>query len=485
MKKIFIFTFVLLSFNLFSQNQSNGFCGTKDVKSEWLKKFQANLKSGESPESGDTLFVPLTVHLLGNDDSTGFYSLSALLDDICTLNKDFQAAKVQFFLPEPPNYIANTKWNNHKTYEEGADMFDENVPNTINCFIGVSAAGNCGYDYQGTGISLARACVGKYNHTWAHEMGHELSLPHTFYGWEGQNYDFDKKPPLILLFGEEVELLNKSNCKKAGDGFCDTESDYISNRWTCGANQRSNQDYTDPNGEKFKVRGDYFMSYSNDACMDKFSEDQIRAMRAHLNEEKTDFLAEKNPYKPLGSQVLQLLPLDSLKSNDSKIKFSWTSVKNASDYFLEVSRTSNFDQKEFSGIVKDTSKTLQLKLGKKYYWRVKAFNLGFSCNESKRRILNIIDPTSINEVFKLDEFLVFPNPANSDENLTIQFNAEFSEKAKIEMFDISGKLLKMNDLQINQGQNTISFSTGFSSGFYLLKVKTRRGEIVEKIVIAE
>ncbi|NJK83013.1 MAG: hypothetical protein HC912_03550 [Saprospiraceae bacterium] len=31
---------------------------------------------------------------------------------------------------------------------------------------------------------MSKSCTGRGDHTWAHEIGHALSLNHTFYGWE-------------------------------------------------------------------------------------------------------------------------------------------------------------------------------------------------------------------------------------------------------------------------------------------------------------
>ena len=485
MKKIFLFLFLLQNVLLFAQNDP--FCGTKAEKSEWLKKYQKNPQNFDARGS-DRIFVPMTVHLVGDDDSTNFYNLGPFLDDLCTLNKDFEPANIQFFLNEPPRYIKSTLWNNHKTFDQGVDMFQKNnVPNTINSYFVISPAGNCGYDYPGTGIALAKSCMGKYNHTWAHEMGHELSLPHTFYGWEGTTYNVYAPTPFQVNSADVEQLGDTTDCNNVADGFCDTPPDYFSYRWTCAPDKKSAVAIKDPTGKEFKIRGDFFMSYANDGCMNTFSQEQINAMRAHLLDEKKGFLKPANPYLPLGGFTKPLLPKDSSIFKDKKITFKWASVPNATGYFLEVSRISNFDGKDFSGIVKDTSITLDYLQYKKYYWRVRAFNYGFSCTSDivKRNIFKIIDPTSESDVLALKEFLIFPNPATKGQNINLQFDADFSENATVEIIDLAGKSLIINKIQINNGFNKFEIETPLSNGFYILNIKTKKGIKQEKIIIGE
>jgi hypothetical protein len=481
MKKILFAIFLLQTILVFAQSENK--CGTKAEKSEWLKKYQKN-PSAYQKRDNETLFVPITIHLLGNDDGASFYNFGVFLDDLCVLNRDFEQTNIQFFLNEPPRYLKSTKWNNHKTFDEGVEMFDNNVPNTINSYFVNDPAGNCGYDWPGTGIALGKGCMGKYNHTWAHETGHELSLPHTFSGWEGMPYSDLKGAPLQIN-GQDVEQLGDTvNCNNVADGFCDTPPDYFSSRWTCGADRKSASDVKDPNGKKFKIRGDFFMSYANDACETTFSKEQTGAMRAHLLSEKLDFLATENPYKPLVGFSKSLAPQDSSVFTTKKIEFKWSSVKNASNYFLEVSRSSNFDSKDYAGSLKDTSITLELGY-KKYFWRVRAYNLGFSCSSdlAKKNIFRIVEPTSANDVLKLNEFLLFPNPIANGQKINIQFDADFSENATLEIIDINAKSLINKKIQINNGFNTFEIETPLANGFYILNIKTKKGIKQDKIIV--
>ncbi|MCD8566524.1 MAG: hypothetical protein LRY36_01130 [Alphaproteobacteria bacterium] len=109
---------------------------------------------------------------------------------------------------------------------------------------------------------LQKGCMQANNMTFRHEMGHYLNLPHTFYGWEGEN------PPSIgqnapsSIGGVPVERADGSNCANSGDGFCDTPADYLSDRWSC----QFDRHYYDPVGQQITVDEKNYMSYSFDGC---------------------------------------------------------------------------------------------------------------------------------------------------------------------------------------------------------------------------
>ena len=115
---------------------------------------------------------------------------NAALDPI--VHQDHQTT---IYLPlQVHNYIGKTSWNNHPDYSDGEDMMHQNnFSNRINCYLVANPAGNCGYyTYSGDAIALSKNCISPSQHTWAHELGHYFSLPHTFFGWEGLTYDSKK-----------------------------------------------------------------------------------------------------------------------------------------------------------------------------------------------------------------------------------------------------------------------------------------------------
>jgi len=76
-------------------------------------------------------------------------------------------------------YLSRSEMYNHASTTDAAfQMFDLNIPNTINCYIVDFAAENCGYNLPYAGVVLDKDCLFPDDHTWAHEIGHNLSLPH-------------------------------------------------------------------------------------------------------------------------------------------------------------------------------------------------------------------------------------------------------------------------------------------------------------------
>ncbi len=252
MKHIYI-TIIISLFGTILSAQIIQHCATPPYKSEWLKRYQQN--SDNFQRGGDTtLYVPVTVHILGTDAGGGYYPVASVLDDFCQLNEDFEPSNIQFFLEGEFNYIDNSSWYNHDNIEDGYEMMTlNNIPNTINCYYVSVAAGSGGYNLPSAdGIALRNGNMGPGSHTWAHEIGHNLSVQHTFLGWEGDLYSYSDptptevyynytlfkpvfNPDTIIIDTAEVELVARTNCTTAADGFCDTPPDYLSQGFACNA----------------------------------------------------------------------------------------------------------------------------------------------------------------------------------------------------------------------------------------------------------
>lgn len=97
--------------------------------------------------------------------------------------------------------------------------------------------------------------------------------------------------------------------------------------------------------------------------------------------------------------------------------------------------------------------------------QVDSYGLTSTCSVNSNCLLN-------NKQFSNTNLIIFPNPAND----ILQFDS--TEKiSKIEIYDISGKILKSN-LNI---ENNLNLSE-FTSGSYILKVYTENGITTSKII---
>jgi hypothetical protein len=490
MKKLILSYFfgVSLVFSLMAQEQQpSNFCGTTSGKTEWLKQYQNNREQYAQYRGNAILYMPMTVTIVTNDDGTSAYSIQSILDEICQLNKDYESVNIYFFLASPIRTIKNTKWNNHKTFDEGYDLYDNNVENTINIYYCSDAAGNCGYDTPGTGIILAKSCMGLASHTWAHEMGHELSLSHTFTGWEGVTYNPNKPTPDSIQ-GYPVEKMNGSNCKNAGDGFCDTPPDYLSGRWPCGSTGKSPTEQKDPNGVVFRTDGTFFMAYSNDVCMNRFSAEQIAAMRANCLTQKTNFIATALEGMAINDSTTMISPISDVSLNSDTVTFIWRKVKNATYYNFEVAKNRSQTLNAIKATLQDSSVTLYLPRAKKYYWRVRPYNFTYPCAvpiKIKMQSFSIEDAASnVLDVNGLENISIYPNPVKSDGVLKIKINAKHTGTISLSLNDVTGRQITQQRIALTDGENELDFLVGtLSSGLYLLQLSAPVGSVQRKVTV--
>lgn len=277
-----------------------------------------------SKTTAGTDTIPITVHLVGTSAGTGYYQLATLWKMLCNTNERYQPAGIYFQLQWPVRYIANSSYYIH-TFQTGYQMMvQNNLPNTINVYFVSDPSGACGYFSPGAdGVAIGISCAGDNSTTLTHELGHFLDLPHTFSGWENGNVPSN---PELVTRGPGA------NCSFAGDGFCDTEADYQSNRWNCPYNGTM----TDVAGTPYHPDSSIYMGYATDACMSRFSGQEIAWMQTNLATARTNLLAyNAQPYRALDTPALTY-PVDSMYANDRTIR--WQAVPGADYYHVVVSR---------------------------------------------------------------------------------------------------------------------------------------------------
>ncbi|GJM32788.1 MAG: hypothetical protein DHS20C18_17890 [Saprospiraceae bacterium] len=490
-------------------------CGSVSGKSTWLKKYQASPQLYQ--KNTDTIiYVPLTIHLLGTDAGQGFFPYNKLLDALCVLNQDFEQANIQFFVEGDLNLISNSAWNDHETVLDGAEMmFANNVANTLNCYFLSDPAGNCGYNLPYAGIAVAKSCADAADHTWSHEVGHALSLPHPFLGWEGgpthdgniNTYNFNNPAPLTVTYDYTyfkdtliidtliidtiaVEMVDQSNCTVAADGFCDTPPDYLSYRWQCNSSSpESSVLQRDPNGDTFRSDGTLIMSYADDACSYRFSDDQIAAMRANLYDEKPELLYNQTPADAIAEIAPnQIYPINGEAVAFNQAELAWDEVENAIFYSIEISRVPTF-----SSAITDkywTSSTNlilpELDMDRTYYWRVRAANSHYFCTpRSESATFVTISPTATSFPANISRIVIAPNPVNKHGKINITLDANEQMPVEILLSNTIGARLQTQQFTANSGLNqwSIELDTHLPGGIYLLSVQTSGGIYTEKVIV--
>jgi hypothetical protein len=426
--KLLICTLFLTSFQVISFSQDQP-CGTPAGKTPWLEYYQTHKHEFpiKRPDNPASVWVPVSIVNVGDDNGSGYYRTIDLLYTLDKVNKDFEQVGMKFYLSEPIRYVNNSKYNRH-TFQTVGPMIQAFRRNgALTSFFVADPAGNCGYAWQDV-VVIGKNCSGPLSSTWTHENGHHFSLPHTFSGWEGTDYNDNIN---VSTQVNNAERVSRVNCASLGDGFCDTPPDYISDRWSCNSSQMSPQEFKDPSGQKFRVDGTYFMSYSNDGCTDKFSQEQMDAMNSNLRTEHASYLNKEKVESDITENTNLIFPIDSTVVDPTEVTLRWNKPTGAIYYFLELSAVSNFQALVQRVELRDTFFVARNLLpGRRYVWRVFAYN-NYDFNNpisTTEQFLTSRPATSSSEPQELSELIISPNPINSGEELQIELTMDNSKK---------------------------------------------------------
>lgn len=463
-------------------------CATPSELSTWTEEYLS--KRNAFPKNNNLLYVPLSVFIVGTDAGEGYISVQSVLNALCVLNQDFAPGNVQFYIQGDIRYINRSAYYEHSSLNVGFNMQNEFRPiNTIGFFIVSDAAGAAGYatGIGGNSVVVRKSEMSIGNRTLAHEIGHVLGLYHTFFGWEGTAYDRNNTTP-IRVSNRLVELVDGSNCQAAGDGFCDTSPDYLSERWDCNNEGRSTIELRDPQGASFRSDGTNIMSYASDRCVNRFSNEQLQAMRAHLQGPKFTFLNRAQPAPDINTLTsAPIFPGSGETVDVNAVYIEWEPVPGASDYILEVSRLGSFPGALTEVYhTKTASITVSnLQENRTYHWRVRAYNRNSFCaNPGPTRTFRTAVMTAVNDLDRKLALNVFPNPVGSDQPLTIQVNAASSADLVVRLQDISGRLIRSENYRVAPGESTLQFNPGSAAaGLYLLNFTSDGGSTVRRVVI--
>ena len=268
-------------FNTWSDYHSSEFfevnnmrCIARDVPGAVLPESVADCSnSNTNPSntyapSGETYVIPVVFHIFIANNGNGNIADQRVIEQVQILNDDFASltnSNIQFVLaPGGINRYTSNSWYNDKgnytSVRWDTTQYLNIYSNTAGGSLGYaylpSGGGVAGTDFDG--VRLFWRTVGYTNYspynlgrTGTHEVGHYLGLYHTFQGGCGS-----------------------SNCYGSGDLICDTNPEGGPNYSACQPSQAISCGSQDP------VRN--YMDYSEDACMDNFTQEQARRMRCTL-----------------------------------------------------------------------------------------------------------------------------------------------------------------------------------------------------------
>jgi Fibronectin type III domain/Pregnancy-associated plasma protein-A len=471
----------------FAQTPNTAFCKARQPDAATLQQLRQVL-GANIIQHGVDVYVPVSLHIVGKNDGTGFVSQGFALDAFCQLTKDFAPHNIHLYIQDTLRYIRNSAWYEHNDFAGGDAMHQASgVPGTMNCYIVQTAAGACGYAWYGGCIVLKNSCTGEPNHTWSHEAGHYFSLPHTFFGWEDTGINAAQPAP-DSINGFQVEKLDGSNCTTAGDYICDTPPDYISNRWTC--TNGTSQPMLDPNGQTFSVDGTNYMSYSNDACMSKFTTGQGDQMRTYGLTQLADVMTTTpTTYLPT-SVVSNLLPRHNdtvLTTNSAQL--TWQRDPNATAYLIEVSLQNTFITVSMSKISTDTTYLLTgLQPNRRYNWRVRAINNEFTCRNPNVVATKFWTAPLVgteNTIAANIGLSAQPNRVERGSTTTVQWNDlnGQSGKAVLRISNAAGQVLQTQTILKNDASELNIDTTNLPTGIHYITLQTEQGLAQCKIVV--
>jgi hypothetical protein len=469
-------------------------CATPGEYHPWLDTYHQSIKQFHQRSGVEILYLPLTIYSVGNTKGEGHISTIKIFESICQINQDFEPYNIQFYLKGDIKKINRDSYYDHDNFSEGRKMMTSyRVTATVNCFITNSAPSDaCGYYHPSAeGIVVIKNCLGLNGHTWTHELGHWLSLPHTFYGWEGTTYDSNSKTPDYLKINgfdtTYVERVDGTNCQKSADRFCDTPPDYLSLGWSCNGNNESNVVLKDPRGENFRSDGSNYMSYSLDACQSKFSLDQVDAMRSFLQFVKSNYVNQDILIQDVRGSNIQLnYPVNNEKVHYKTVKLEWNHVVNATKYLVQISRFSFFATIEYEFIVEANSLTIsELPNDRRWHWRIKPFNPYDFCPDfSEPESFTTEDATYTEEIDANNSVDVFPTlVSRTNPQVNVQFYFSDILPTQVQLISPAGITMWKEKLP-NPGNLNYALSVSdLSAGIYFLQILTESGQLIKKITI--
>jgi hypothetical protein len=477
-------------------------CAAPPGLPRWLQEYARKLP-GATDRSADTLSVGIQVHLVGRDDGTGRFPAGFLLDAFCRLNTDFQAAGLRFYFKSDWHYIDHSGWRNHATIPEGiAMMLANDVPDALNVYFVADPAGACGYNLPYAGLALAHGCLLDGEHTWTHEAGHALSLPHPFIGWEGHPYVYAEPTPTELAYDYTyfhespdtivpappdvalVENADFSNCGLAADLFCDTPPDYLSQPWPCDSNGLSQVKQKDPAGLDFYADGSLFMSYAAPQCQNRFTEDQIAAMRAFLPDQRPAWLGPAEAHPPVSGPPALIHPVGNATAPAEGTVLEWEPAAQATRYLVQVSRQPGFFPLDVETVVSTTTLPLGVLLpGETYLWRVRAFNAWDACagwSDTEQFLAADLSPA---QEPAGSDWQVGSNVLRPGEPLAVTFGGS-ALPVSFTVFDALGRLRWQSRLDATVGRQLLPLpSRSWPAGLYRLMIQSGEKKISLPMVL--
>ncbi len=461
-------------------------------------------------ERGAIQYVPVHFHLVGDAQGAGRVKESRVLDQLCALNKAYEAMDIRFYLrPHQTlgtlfNYNINSA-NVYTNQTSWLTMYNNRHTNALNVFVVDEAVplGSTGGDdgeilgyYNPTRdwvvCKRSRVNGSASNSTLPHEVGHFFSLKHTFVGWEGTSFGPGSAgwptAPTSAPDGTPTERMNELNCTAAADKLCDTPPDYNFGYGNSGCTY--DEGAKDPLGVLVETMENNMMGYFESCNPYEFTQEQQNVILADRASTDRNYL--NNNFAPIATEITTPANLLNSPANGAttayydQVLLEWKPVTGATYYLVEVDFIFAYNSPTAqSFVVSSTSKLITgLDPDKTYYWRVRPFNEYVTCAESRQQSFKTSITSAIRDIEGLTALQVAPNPVR-DGLATLFVHAERDFEANLQVFDATGRqVYTQTGLNFANGESTVELPiTGLQNGLYFVMLQSNEGRAVRKFTV--
>lgn len=458
-------------------------------------------------------YIPVSIHNVSNSVGEGAATEREIFNFLCGLNDLYASQDVQFFIYNQINaQTSNAIDDDASSNASRQAMTGWRIAGTMNITIGRSQSNptsswySPGPDY----IFLLKQMMSAEAKTEAHEVGHFFTLPHTFYGWEQTDvsqYNNQNVPAQVpnqwgwTFTPEHVARTgSQANCSTEGDGFCDTEADYFSNRTNCPYVVLAK----DPFGNSLTPDDSNIMSYASDQCVSTFSNQQKAAVAMDIATRTwvsntpgstVDLTAEPatTPVSPANNA-----PLGPI--SNSTVRIDWADVNGATWYYLEVYGTiipgiwaADATDVIYKGYLYSSNSyfdlsTTNLQAGKRYAWRVTPLSNYSTCASASPyyRFEASALTTSVKDLALEQQMTikVLEQPVTTS-NIALAIYTAEDVVGSITLYSMDGRAVtNLNKQLIAAGDNTLQLpASNLTNGMYMAVLSTERGHLQQKIII--
>ena len=475
-------------------------CGTahvEELKQEMLTNRE--IFKGVIHQRSAVNYSPIKVHLVTDNEGNGAAPMLNVLKMLCSLNKAYADQNFQFYFKDIVT-LKNSTINDAPQSPGGSLQMSLNKDTrAINIFITskINKEGVAGYYLGPPGSSNDFIVIEKSYiadvRVAPHEVGHYLTLPHTFHGWESAPWDpnIHGNPVTAKLAPDGFtinELADSSNCgaKNVGDGFCDTPADYNFGASSC----TFTLEVKDQKGNLLKPQTNNFMNYFFGCANYIFTNNQKEAIsNSYASNNRRDIRGTQPAnMTAISSPAKLLFPVGGVGTlTADSVVLDWEDMPGATNYLVQYDVVPTFELFVVTNIVKESKLTIRkLTNLRTYHWRVIPYNEYSTCYaDPAKSSFKAGGGTATPDIPEVKSFLVAPNPLGGNKVLRITLETKTSFTGSLSITDISGKKIVYQAKEFFQSGGTykaIDLATA-PAGVYFVSLSSAKGVSTRKLIL--